>query len=275
MRLHALALLLALLIAGPLACAEGAAPPPSSPPSVAAPPSRSSGPTADDVFAALKARDVAKLAAVLDANASLAGARRADGTSAIVVALFTLNDDEETFVKPPDNRLLRALADRHPPLDIYDASAAGDLEHLRTLLSGDPTLANALHPRLGITPLHLAAFAGNTRGIEVLLSSGATLDLASHNKFHNTPLVLSVLSDQYDAASALLAKGANVEAAEEGGVRALHLAAELGDVRLLGLLLEHRAMVDARTDDGKTALDLATKRGRREAASFLRERGAH
>jgi ankyrin repeat protein len=195
-------------------------------------------------------------------------------SSAILDALFTLNDDAETFVKPAENAPLRALAARHPPLDVYEAAAIGDVDRLRTLLSGDPTLANALHPKLGIGPLHIAAFGGSTAAVALLLASGATLDLTSRNKFHNTPLLLSLLADQYDTASALLAKGANVEATEEGSVRPIHLAAELGDAKMIALLLDHHATLDAKTDDGKTALDIATERGHREAAGVLRARGA-
>jgi len=227
-----------------------------------------------DVFAALKARDGTKLAALLAANPSLAGARRSDGTSAILTALFTLNADDETFVKPPENTLLRALVERHPRLDVYDAAATGDLERMRLLISRDPALANAPHPALGLSPLHVAAFAGNGDAVRFLLANGARIELQSRNSFHNTPLILSVLSDQLDAASALLTNGANVEATEEEGVRPIHLAAELGDPHLLALLLDHGATLDAKTNDGKTALAIATARKHVEAAALLRERGA-
>ena len=258
---------LSLILPALLACAHPTAPPirGSSPAPV---------PTADDVFAALKARDPARLSAVLAANPPLAGARRPDGTSAIAASLFTLNDDEETFVRPPDNVLLRSLVGRHPPLDIYDAAATGDLSRLRALLDREPALANAVHPSLGITPLHFAAFGGAAPAVALLIERGSVLDAPSHNKFHNTALLLSVLSDEYDTAAVLLAKGANVEAVEDGGERAVHLAAEEGDVRLLALLLDHGAAVDAKTDGGETPLVIATKRGKAQAANLLRARGA-
>jgi ankyrin repeat protein len=133
---------------------------------------------------------------------------------------------------------------------------------------------SAVHPVLGLTPLHVAAFAGNKDCALLLLAKGAPLDVPSRNEFHNTPLILSVLSGQEDVAAALLAKGANIEAEEEAGVRPIHLAAELGDVKMLGLLLDHHAGMNARTGDGKTALGIALERGRKEAASLLRARGA-
>jgi ankyrin repeat protein len=277
--MHTLPIALAAAVTfSSLACAQGAAPPTVArcpPPVSMAPPAHAAKThTADELFSALDAGDITRLDVLLDDDPTLAGARSPKGLSAILVAAFTQNPDHETFVKPSYNALLRALIARRPPLDVFDAAVAGDTARLEALLSGDASAANAVHPRLGLSPLHLAAFADRTDAIALLLAKGAVLDAVARNRFHNTPLVVAMLGDAVNAAALLLSKGANVEAPEEGGARALHLAAESGDERLVTVLLDHRAQIDARSDDGTTPLGVAMKKGREAIAKLLRSRGA-
>jgi ankyrin repeat protein len=228
----------------------------------------------DDVFAALKARDGARLDEILDASPALAGARRPDGASAVLAALFLLNPDAETFIPPQTNRYLRALLEHHPPLDVFDAAAAGNAARVAALVDGDASLARAVHPSSGVTPLHLAAFAGRTDVVSLLVARGAPVNARTTTRFHNTPLVMAALTSQVEAATVLLDHGADVELAEEGGFRALHIAAEAGDLRMLGLLLDRHADPNARADDGTTALVIARKKGQPDAERLLSKRGA-
>jgi ankyrin repeat protein len=230
--------------------------------------------TASDVFAAIKARDGARLDAVLDASPALAAARRPDGASAILAALFMLNPDAETFIPPQTNRYLRALLERRPPLDVFDAAAAGDAPRVRALVDAEPSLARSVHPAAGVTALHLAAFAGRDEVVALLLARGAPVDARSTTRFHNTPLVLAALTSQTDAAARLLDRGADVEAAEEGGFRALHVAAETGDLRMIALLLDHHADPNARADDGTTPIVIARQKKHPDAERLLASRGA-
>src|SRR5437899_237329 len=118
--MQTLVLLAAFAAASVVAC-RGDGPPPSPPPSA----------TADDVFAAIKARDAARLGAVLDASPILASARRKeDGTSAVLVALFAINPDAETFAAAKDNAMLKAIVAHAPTLDVFDAAALGDVARL-------------------------------------------------------------------------------------------------------------------------------------------------
>jgi ankyrin repeat protein len=223
---------------------------------------------------AVRAVDVDAVDAILAESPSLAGAETPNGASAILVAAFTLNPDGETFSKPANNAMLRALLRCRPTLGIHEAALAGDVVRLTSLLSVHPELANALHRAAGTSPLHLAAFGDQPRAIELLLEKGARVDGLTNNKFHNTPLMTAMLGDAVNAASVLLEKGANVEIPEEGGFRALHIAAESGDERLVKLLLDHHAQIDPRSDDGTTPLGVATRKGREGIATLLRARGA-
>jgi ankyrin repeat protein len=212
--------------------------------------------------------------AILTDDPELAGARSQRGASAILAATFVLNPDQETFVKPSYNAMLHRLLRCGPPLDVYDAAVAGDMVRLATLIQANPGVVNAPHPVAGMAPLHLAAFADRPAAISLLLSKGAAVDALSRNDFHNTPLVVAMLGDAVNAARLLLASGADVELPEKGGFRALHIAAETGDPRLVELLLDHKAQVDAKADDGTTPLGVATKKGKDGIAKLLRSHGA-
>jgi uncharacterized protein len=282
--MHTLEITLFFLTAtSTLACAESAASAPSTalPCAAVASVTGASGAkpakaahTSEELFTAIRAADSDTVDSILADDPTLASAHTPKGASAILVATFMLNPDQETFVKPSNNAVLRALLRTRPPLDVFDAAVAGDATHLAALLSASPELARVTHPAAGSTPLHLAAFADHTDAIEVLLAKGATLDAVTKNSFHNTPLVVAMLGDALNAATLLIAKGADVEVPEEGGFRALHIAAESGDARLVKLLLDHRAQIDAKSDDGTTPLGVAVKKGRDAIATLLRSRGA-
>lgn len=54
----------------------------------------------------------------------------------------------------------------------------------------------------------------------------------------------------------------------------LHIAARLGNVDIVSLLLQHGAAVDATTKDMYTALHIAAKEDQEEVASSLLDHGA-
>src|SRR5262249_43768882 len=68
----------------------------------------------------------------------------------------------------------------------------------------------------------------------------------------------------------LIARGAAVDGrGSQNGHTPLHEAAFNGDLALIRLLLEHGADRSARTGENETALDIAVKQGRHEAARLL------
>ena len=229
-------------------------------------------PDPKELFTAIRARDAARVAAIVEATPSLANAHD-ETMSVVLTALFTLNPDNETFVDPQHNDVLAALVSHHPALDIYDAIAAGDDARVAALVAEDPARASAMHPKLGMAPIHIAAFAGRVDTVKLLLAKGVAVDTPTKNKFHSTPLLHAALTKQLAAARTLLDAGANVEASEEGGLRALHLAAESGDLEMIRLLVDHHATIDAKADDGSTPAALATKKGRTAAVQLLTEAG--
>lgn len=222
-------------------------------------------------FAALKARDTARVEALLQANAALAGTRTQDGDSAVMSALFTRNGP--LFVRAQDNPLLAAVLARKPPLDLFEAAATGDAARVGADLKRNPAVVKAVEPS-GWTLLHFAAFAGQTAVVELLVSAGADLEARAQNRFLNTPLQVAMLTEQEEVARRLIAKGANVNARQDKGFTPLHEAALLGNRSLIRLLLDAGADVNAATEAKETALDMARKKDKAETIALLRERGA-
>ncbi|HEX7528916.1 MAG TPA: ankyrin repeat domain-containing protein, partial [Thermoanaerobaculia bacterium] len=68
----------------------------------------------------------------------------------------------------------------------------------------------------------------------------------------------------------LLEKGADPNATQQSGWTALHNAASQGNLEVVRLLRSNGADLSARTDDGKSAADLAAERGHAALAESLR-----
>lgn len=236
-----------------------------------APPAVRSAP--EPIFEAIKARDAERLEKLLDADPSLASARRADGVSAVLLALSARNG--ELFLRPQTNPLLRAILAHHPELDAFEAAAVGDLKRVMAEIDRDPGFVRARHaPPIAWTALQFAAFGGQLETAKLLLERGADVGAIAQTKFRNTPLQIALLTGQLEVARLLVAKGADVNAKQAEGFTALHTAAELGSEPLIRLLLDAGADINAKAEDGRRPLDVALRDNRTEAADLLRQRGA-
>lgn len=123
---------------------------------------------------------------------------------------------------------------------------------------------------VGTTPLLRAAKAGDTASIKLLLEHGAMVDL--QNTLGITPLMAAagVGSTTIDirarfrneqtcieAAKRLLAAGADVNAQRNNGQTALHGAAQWGWTEFVRFLADSGANLQAKDQNGVTALDIA------------------
>jgi uncharacterized protein len=146
--------------------------------------------------------------------------------------------------------LARELAAARSDLDVFEASAIGDVERLRVLLDGDPSLATAWSGD-GFTPLHLAAFFGHPAAARLLAERGADLEARSTNEqfaLDARPLHSAAAAGQREVCEVLLDAGADVNAVQHGGYTALLEARQSGNEELAQLLLERGADPTARLD---------------------------
>ena len=208
-------------------------------------------PTLDTILEAVKAGDLAQVQAVLAADPALAAARDAQSVSALLHAQYRGRADIVA--------LLRAAA---PALDVFEASALGDIERLRALLDADPALANTWAGD-GFFPLGLAAFFGHPGAVRLLLERGADVHATARNAMKVTALHAAAAARVHrtETSRLLLDHGARVDARQEGGWTALHAAAQSGDVALVTLLLARGADRALANDYGKTAASLAKEKG--------------
>ena len=90
----------------------------------------------------------------------------------------------------------------------------------------------------------------------------------------NDQLIQAATNGDTATVQQLLDQGANIEAKAENGGTALIWAANEGKTGVMKLLLEKGANIDA-SNDGITVLSLAEKNDNPAAAELLRAHGAH
>jgi ankyrin repeat protein len=138
------------------------------------------------------------------------------------------------------------------------------------------TLANEAE-RLPINPKAVAAVellhAGDVRGFEKAVGADPTL-LNARGPEGSTPFMYAVLYCGVDALGRLLRKGADPNRRNDAGATALMWAAN--DLEKTRLLLDHRAEVNARSDELRTPIMIAAGRpGGTQIVKLLLERGAN
>jgi len=112
------------------------------------------------------------------------------------------------------------------------------------------------------TALTSAATKGNLDVLNVLIANGA--DVESTTMVGETPLMMAALYGHVDIIKVLLKKKAKVDKLNLHGCSALHLASKIGNVEIIQLLIDSGEILDldtlvnAQTNDGLSALHLAT-----------------
>ncbi|GAW18462.1 hypothetical protein ANO14919_079380 [Xylariales sp. No.14919] len=127
----------------------------------------------------------------------------------------------------------------------------------------------------GASTLHLVVQAGRLDVAHFLLSEGT--QRINHAEVHGiTPLGLAVFKGNLDMVNLLLEHGASAEVVDKRGFNMVHIAAEIGDIRVFERILDTGADIDLVSSDGHNIrpLDLASERESDEFAFMLLERGA-
>jgi uncharacterized protein len=213
----------------------------------------------EELISAVKADDAERVAALIAHDPGLAAVRDEHGVSAVLLSRYR-------FARPVTDALLAV----DPDLDVFDASALGYADRLRSWLDDDPSLANAFASD-GFTPLHLAAFFGKTESTKILIEAGAEVNVYSRNDFGVQPLHSAAAGRHHEACRLLVAAGADLNARQREDYTPLHEAAQHGDVELVELFLSAGADPTAVMANGRSPADTAEAAGHPDLATRLRE----
>jgi len=153
-------------------------------------------------------------------------------------------------------------------VDFFRAVNVDNSGAVKSLLAGgfDP---NQLSDK-GQTALTMALLDGSTKVLATLLADSRTLvDLP--NSSDETPLMMAALRGELSAAQRLIVRGAKLNRI---GWTPLHYAASGPESKLVALLLDRGADIEAPSSNGTTALMMAARYGSEDAVDLLLARGA-
>jgi len=158
-----------------------------------------------------------------------------------------------------------------------NAGAYDDFFHAVSLDDGDAVRAlvqrgfdpNSRNPE-GQTALHLALRDQSPRVAKALLASPA-IDLNAVNGSGETPLMMAALRGDLEWTRLLIERGAK---AHQDGWSPLHYAATGNEPRIVALLLDRGAPIDAPSPNRTTPLMMAARYGAEASVDLLLARGA-
>ena len=216
----------------------------------------------DELFNLLQAFISARQNLIKEIRSSnLKTAQLLNGNSLILEALF--NDFTDL------SKLIRSKTER---ITLAEASALGELETVKKLISQDKKIVNSWTPD-GFTPLSLAcAFSGSVDTVKYLLKNGAEVNKVTKNQFIKVaPIHASMFGGRNDILEILLKNGAEPNLPQENEISyPLHEAVLRKDLLAIKILLRYGADRNIITRDGKTALTCANDSGFLEAVKLLR-----
>ena len=201
------------------------------------------------IFEAIQEGDSESLRSILDRDPEAAGATNDQGISAVMFAVYRGRAD-----------LAERIAAAKRELTFFEACALGRTTEARRMLEDQPPCAEVSSPD-GFTALHLAAYFGHSEIARLLIAKGAAVNQAAENPSRVAPLHSAVAGRSIEVVRMLVEAGADLNARQKGGYTPLMGAAANGQPVLVDYLLASGANPDARSDDGKSARDLAIEKG--------------
>ena len=153
---------------------------------------------------------------------------------------------------------------------VYLAANDGYLDVLQSLTEAGADL-NILYGQNEFSALSIALLEGNTDVALFLIKNGADIDTQSKGGF--TPSYIAVQEGLLSVLKALAEAGANLNT--PGGsneMTPLARAALYGNLEIVQLLKELGVNLEAKNNDGKTALDLAREEGYDDIVKILDEK---
>ncbi len=216
--------------------------------------------TLNDFFAALRAGELDRLKSLLDSDSTLASSKNGFGVSAVLTSLYS-----------GQTEICDLLLTRGARLGLQEAAAAGRLERVKELIDENPALANSFSAD-GFPVVALACVFGHSEIAHFLAERGADIHAAATNGTGYNALTGAVAGGHTEITKWLLESGANANYGYGAGYTPLLTAAAIGCVDIIKLLLAHGADPAAKTNEGKSALNLAEERRQSAVVEYLQNR---
>ncbi len=155
------------------------------------------------------------------------------------------------------------------------AAEKGNVAFVQGLIDAgaDATQRSGVHASLGdVAAIHYAAMKARFEVVQLLLQNSVPPDQTTGRGL--TPLMLAAGVGDLASVKVLLKAGARVNMSDRERVTALHYAARRGQPAVVPLLIEAGAHVAAAADKGVRPLDFAAILGDKDVARLLVEAGA-
>jgi len=214
-----------------------------------------------DFFAAVQAGNAMEVSRLLEGDPALLSAKDDRGASAVLTACYTGRQEIRDLL------LAKGI-----PLELHEATAAGQLSRVKDLVEADPSVASSYSPD-GFPVMALAAAFGHEDVVRYLTGKGADVNAVATNGTGYTALTGAVTGGHATVAAWLADHGADVNYRYAKGYSPLLSAAANGHIEIVKALVANGAELHACTDDGKNALAFALERKHEDVANYLRGAG--
>ncbi|MCG1042397.1 ankyrin repeat domain-containing protein [Mycetohabitans sp. B8] len=161
-----------------------------------------------------------------------------------------------------------STAQASPADTMIKAVKFDDVNAVRKLLAGgiDPNLVDA-----GGMPMLVLAAREKSEKVAALLADQPKTDLEKLDRAGENAMMLAALNGQIGLVKHLIEKGAEVN---KSGWTPLHYAATTGQDKIVKLLIDHCAYIDAASPNGTTPLMMAVRGGHITTVKLLLDEGA-
>jgi len=259
---------------------------------------------AQDIFESVKAGDLSKIRALVEADSRLVQAKDSDGRTGLHWACRGVHFDVLKYLveKGADvnaqdldgtaplhslasrahDQGLALLVARKADVNVQDAGGntplmyaaqSGSLAAVRQLMAHGANAAGK--SRFGFTPLLRAILADSLEIAALLIADGAEVNLVFREDYYgDTPSSFAVKSGNLEMVKLLQKNGADLRYRTKLGAGLLHFAAAANKAEIAGHLIDSGLDIDSVQNGGLTPLHIAAIMGGLDAAKLLVARGA-
>ncbi len=215
----------------------------------------------EKLILSIKEGDSERVRNLLDTKPELFDRPSPMGVSFLMMALYYGKEE-----------IARLIADSRSSLNLFEASALGDVDSIQSWLEKNPKMVNT-YSSDGFPALGLACFFNRYDAAAMLVKKGALINAPSTNAQKVIPIHAAAAANSLELCAFLLDHGADVNARQQDDFTPLHAAAQNGNVELVRLFLRQGAEINVRTISGLSPLQLAMESKNKQVIKLILDAG--